>query len=54
MIVDSRLGYVDDWLRRERFVFVGWSGLLLLPCAYLAVGSFLTGLRMCRAPILMG
>ena len=24
----------DDWLRRDRFVFVGWSGLLLLPCAY--------------------
>ena len=21
---------VDDWLRRDRFVFVGWSGLLLL------------------------
>ncbi len=25
---------VDDWVRRERFVFVGWSGLLLLPTAY--------------------
>jgi photosystem II P680 reaction center D2 protein len=24
----------DDWLRRDRFVFVGWSGLLFLPCAY--------------------
>ena len=24
---------VDDWLRRDRFVFVGWSGLLLFPCA---------------------
>jgi hypothetical protein len=23
--------YLDDWVRRERFVFVGWSGLLLLP-----------------------
>ena len=20
---------MDDWLRRDRFVFVGWSGLLL-------------------------
>ncbi|MBD2635719.1 photosystem II D2 protein (photosystem q(a) protein), partial [Limnothrix sp. FACHB-881] len=20
---------VDDWLKRDRFVFVGWSGLLL-------------------------
>ena len=26
---------LDDWLRRDRFVFIGWSGLLLLPCAYL-------------------
>jgi photosystem II P680 reaction center D2 protein len=33
----------DDWLRRDRFVFVGWSGLLLLPCAYFAVGGWLTG-----------
>lgn len=23
---------MDDWLRRDRFVYVGWSGLLLLPC----------------------
>jgi photosystem II P680 reaction center D2 protein len=28
----------DDWLRQDRFVFVGWSGLLLFPCAYLALG----------------
>nr|QQY84759.1 D2 reaction center protein of photosystem II [Chaetophora lobata] len=34
---------VDDWLRRERFVFVGWSGLLLLPCAYLSLGGWFTG-----------
>jgi photosystem II P680 reaction center D2 protein len=34
---------VDDWLRRERFVFVGWSGLLLFPCAYMALGGWLTG-----------
>jgi hypothetical protein len=34
---------VDDWLRRDRFVFVGWSGLLLLPCAYFALGGWLTG-----------
>jgi photosystem II P680 reaction center D2 protein len=33
----------DDWLRKERFVFVGWSGLLLLPCAYMALGGWLTG-----------
>ena len=25
---------IDDWLRRDRFVFVGWSGLLLLPTAF--------------------
>jgi photosystem II P680 reaction center D2 protein len=25
---------VDDWLKRDRFVFVGWSGLLLFPTAY--------------------
>jgi photosystem II P680 reaction center D2 protein len=34
---------VDDWLRRDRFVFVGWSGLLLLPNAYLALGGWFTG-----------
>ena len=22
---------IDDWLKRDRFVFVGWSGLLLFP-----------------------
>jgi hypothetical protein len=35
---------IDDWLKRDRFVFVGWSGLLLFPCAYLALGGFLTGI----------
>jgi hypothetical protein len=34
---------IDDWLKRDRFVFVG-SGLLLFPCAYLALGGFLTGI----------
>ena len=35
---------LDDWLKRDRFVFVGWSGLLLFPTAYLAIGgSNLTG-----------
>ena len=33
----------DDWLRQDRFVFVGWSGLLLLPCAFFAVGGWFTG-----------
>lgn len=35
---------VDDWLKRDRFIFVGWSGLLLFPCAYLALGGWLTGI----------
>jgi photosystem II P680 reaction center D2 protein len=42
----SNLGWfrtLDDWLKRERFVFVGWSGLLLFPCAYLAIGGWFTG-----------
>ena len=34
---------LDDWLKRDRFVFIGWSGLLLFPCAYLALGGWLTG-----------
>ena len=33
---------VDDWLKRDRFVFVGWSGLLLFPTAYLAVCGWFT------------
>ncbi|MGA1133378.1 MAG: photosystem II D2 protein (photosystem q(a) protein), partial [Prochlorotrichaceae cyanobacterium] len=31
---------LDDWLKRDRFVFVGWSGILLFPCAYLALGGW--------------
>ena len=27
---------IDDWLKKDRFVFVGWSGILLFPTAYLA------------------
>ncbi|KAJ0565231.1 Photosystem II D2 protein [Helianthus annuus] len=34
---------MDDWLRRDRFVFVGWSDLLLFPCAYFAVGGWFMG-----------
>ena len=30
-------------LKRDRFVFVGWSGLLLFPTAYLAIGGNFTG-----------
>ena len=25
-ITEKRVGLMDDWLRRERFVFLGWSG----------------------------
>ena len=34
---------LDDWAKRDRFIFVGWSGLLLFPTAYLAIGGELTG-----------
>jgi photosystem II P680 reaction center D2 protein len=34
---------MDDWLKRDRFVFIGWSGLLLFPCSYLALGAWFTG-----------
>lgn len=30
-------------MKRDRFVFIGWSGILLLPAAYLSVGAWLTG-----------
>ena len=40
----STFDLIDDWLKRDRFVFVGWSGLLLFPCAFLAVGGWLTGI----------
>jgi len=39
---DGIFTLVDDWLKRDRFVFIGWSGLLLFPCAYLALGGWLT------------
>ena len=34
---------LDDWLKRDRFVFIGWSGLLLLPCANLSIGGWFVG-----------
>ena len=40
---------LDDWLKRDRFVFVGWSGLLLFPTAYLALGGWLTGINFVSA-----
>ena len=35
--------YSTTELKRDRFVFVGWSGILLFPTAYLAIGGRLTG-----------
>ncbi|XP_028052259.1 uncharacterized protein LOC114256778 [Camellia sinensis] len=34
---------MDDWLRRDCIIFVGWSGLLLFPCAYFALAGWFTG-----------
>jgi photosystem II P680 reaction center D2 protein len=31
---------MDDLLKRDRFVFIGWSGILLFPTSYLAVGGW--------------
>ena len=39
----SWIGELDDWLKSDRFVFIGWSGLLLFPCSYLAIGAWFTG-----------
>jgi len=35
--------FMDDWLKRDRFVFIGWSGVVLFPCAYLCLGGWFTG-----------
>ena len=34
---------LDDWLKRDRFIFIGWSGILLFPTAYLSTGGWFTG-----------
>ena len=42
--IDGR-GYfdlIDDWLTRNQFGFIGWSGLLLTT-TYLAIGDGLSG-----------
>ena len=41
--IKGALLLVDDWLKRDRFVFIGWSGILLFPTAYLCVGGWFTG-----------
>lgn len=43
------LRLVDDWLKRDRFVFIGWSGLLLLPTAFLSLGGWFTGTTFCTS-----
>ena len=40
---------LDDWLKRDRFIFVGWSGLLLFPTAYLAIGGHLLARRLLQS-----
>ena len=40
--LSGSLVLLDDWLKRDRFIFIGWSGILLFPCA-LSVGSWFTG-----------
>ena len=44
----GRFDLIDDWVKRDRFVFVGWSGLLLFPCSYLALGGWLTRNNICN------
>jgi photosystem II P680 reaction center D2 protein len=34
---------LDDWLKRDRFVFIGWSGILLFPSSYMSVGAWFVG-----------
>ena len=38
-------------LKRDRFVFVGWSGLLLFPTAYLAIGGGLLARRLLQVMV---
>ena len=40
---------LDDWLKRDRFVFVGWSGLLLFPLLILQLVAGLLALPLLRA-----
>jgi len=40
---------IDDWLKRDRFIFIGWSGILLLPTAYFSLGGWFTGTTYCTS-----
>ena len=43
--VGGSLILIDDWLKRDRFLFIDWFGLLLFPWAYLIIGSSFMGTR---------
>ena len=45
---------LDDWLKRDRFVFIGWSGLLLFPTAYLSLGAWLYRYHFCNILVYTG
>jgi photosystem II P680 reaction center D2 protein len=34
---------LDEWVKRDRFVFLGWSGIVLFLTAYFSVGAWFTG-----------
>jgi len=42
-VLAGSLVLMDDFLKRDRFVFCGWSGLLLFPSAYISIGTWFTG-----------
>ena len=39
----ARVRLFDEYLKRDRFVFIGWSGVLLFPTAYLSCAGWFTG-----------
>jgi photosystem II P680 reaction center D2 protein len=41
--IGATLILFDERLKRDRFLFIGWSGILLFPTAYLSVGGWFTG-----------
>ena len=43
--VGGLLILIGDWLKRDRFVFIGWFGLLLFPWVYLIISSWFMGTR---------
>ncbi|OVA19978.1 Photosynthetic reaction centre [Macleaya cordata] len=49
--VQDLFDIMDDWIRRDHFVFVGWSGLLLFPYAYFALGGWFIGCNFLTAVV---